>query len=370
MKKVLILIPSLRGGGAEKVVVNLVNNFQSEEYELTLMTLFDGGVNKKFVNDNVKYKTVFPLYIRGLWRVLNLLSSKELHKLFIKREYDIEVAFLEGIATKIISGAPKHVKKIAWIHCEIYGKEEYFMEVYKDIDEFQETYSKYDRIIGVSEEVISSFEGYLPANVKKEVVNNTLDIPFIIRQSEEDMEDFNLDTSKLNFVSVGRLVEQKGYERLIKIFIDLLKKYQNIRLYILGEGKMYGELNELIPSEYKSDIVLLGYKTNPYKYIKRMDCFICSSLQEGFSTAVSEAIVCGVPFISTACSGSKVLACKGAGIRCENNNLALKEAIELFITDKEKRNKLYDGIEPTRDLLSMNKSLTRFEELLNGVYSE
>ena len=69
MKKVLVLIPSLRGGGAEKVVVNLVNNFYSTEYEITLMTIFDSGINKKFLKPNVLYKTHFLFYIRGFWRI-------------------------------------------------------------------------------------------------------------------------------------------------------------------------------------------------------------------------------------------------------------------------------------------------------------
>ena len=367
MKKVLILIPSLRGGGAEKVVVNLVNEFNSKNYAITLMTIFDSGVNKKLLGSNVSYKSFWRMYIRGAWRVFKYLPANISHKLIIKENYDIEIAYLEGIATKIISGGSDTIKKIAWIHCESKGKEDYFFEPYKNKRDFYDTYCKFNEIVGVSKEVIDSFHDYLPPQIKKRVINNTLNEEYIYKRAKEKIYEFDVDANKIKFISVGRLVQQKGFIRLIKIFSKICKVYGDVELYILGEGPQKKEIEKEINRNKLKNVHLLGYKENPYKYMSRMDCYICSSYQEGFSTSVTEAFIVGIPVITTACSGSEELCGLGAGLRCANNDAALEVAIRSFIEEESIRKHLRMNIDKTRKMFSKSKTLKEFEELLDEI---
>ena len=119
MTKVLFLIHDLGEGGAEKVLVNLVNNMDTSQFDITVMTLFDVGVNKQFLSPNIKYRTCFSKMIRGNSHLMKLLSPQQLHRWLIKDEYDIEVAYLEGPCARVISGCQNtKTKLVSWIHIE------------------------------------------------------------------------------------------------------------------------------------------------------------------------------------------------------------------------------------------------------------
>ncbi len=106
-------------GGAEKVLVNLVNNLDKNKYDITLQTIFDVGVNKQYINKDIKYKYVFKKLFRGSSTIFKLFSPKFLYKHLIKDEYDIVVSYLEGPTARIISGCPYESKKVSWIHIEM-----------------------------------------------------------------------------------------------------------------------------------------------------------------------------------------------------------------------------------------------------------
>ena len=95
-KKVLFLIPNLMHGGAEKVLVNLVNNLSQDKYDITVQTLFDVGVHKKALKPHIRYRSVFPREFRGNNRLLQLFPAKLLWKWMVREHYDVAVSYLEG----------------------------------------------------------------------------------------------------------------------------------------------------------------------------------------------------------------------------------------------------------------------------------
>lgn len=119
MKKVLFLIHDMGQGGAEKVLVNLVNHMDHSKFDITVMTLFDSGENRQFLKKSIRYRTWCEKMIPGNSHLMKMLSSERLHKLIVKERYDIEVAYLEGPCARVISGCnDPGVKKVAWIHIE------------------------------------------------------------------------------------------------------------------------------------------------------------------------------------------------------------------------------------------------------------
>ena len=157
MKKILFLINNLCQGGAEKVLVNLVNNLDKSKYDITLMTVCNEGVNRQFLDKDIKYKYIFGRHIPKIFDVLKILSPQLLHKIFIKETYDIEVAYLHGSCARIISGCPnRDTKLISWIHGTKTDESD-ASAGFRNFEEAKECYGKFSKICCVSQSVEEAF---------------------------------------------------------------------------------------------------------------------------------------------------------------------------------------------------------------------
>lgn len=308
MKKILFLITNLAHGGAERVLVNLANNLDKEKYEVTVQTIFDNGVNKQYLSSNIKYRTVFHKNFHGIKYITALLPAPILHKLFIKEEYDYEVAYLEGPPAKIISGCGNEKsKKIAWIHIELNDQNE-FTEGFRNYKDAVRCYQNFDRIVCVSETVKQQFKKISGITDQLEVKYNTNETGKIIKLAEEKCDDIVFGDDIPTICSVAKIEYTKGYDRLLEVHKRLLEDGYRHRIYVIGIGTEKEKLSKRV-KELKLDdsFKFIGFRENPYKYMKNCDLYVCSSRREGFSTAVTEALVVGTPVVSTNCSGAKEL---------------------------------------------------------------
>ena len=130
----------------------------------------------------------------------------------------------------------------------------------------------------------------------------------------------------------------KAFDRLVRIVSKLRRKAYEVELWIAGEGEERLKLEALIKAmDLEPHVKLLGFQQNPYKYMAHCDLFVCSSLSEGYSTAVTEALILGLPVVTTNCSGMHELLDKGpCGIIAENNEEALHEAIASILDNPGK----------------------------------
>lgn len=108
-----------------------------------------------------------------------------------------------------------------------------------------------------------------------------------------------------------------------------------VHLYILGTGPLQSEMENYIRSyELQDAVTMLGYQTNPYKYVAKCDLFVCSSFAEGFSTAMTEALIVGIPVCTVEVSGMReMLGDNEYGIITDNKDEALYDAIERLLSD-------------------------------------
>lgn len=139
-------------------------------------------------------------------------------------------------------------------------------------------------------------------------------------------------------MSVGRLSNQKGYDRLIDAATKLKKENAKFKIYIIGEGPEKKNLESQIEKNNMSDVIyLLGFKKNPYVYMNFADVFICSSRAEGFSTVASEAVVLGKPCIVTDCSGMRELFGEEGqyGFITENSTEGIYDGMDKFIKNNK-----------------------------------
>lgn len=335
--KILFVIHNLQGGGAQKVLVNLVNNMDRKAFDITVLALFGGGINRQFLNEDINYIEGFSHAFRGNQVLCKLFSPERLFKHFIKDQYDIIISYLEGITARVVSGCRNpETKLISWIHVQSHSLENLAMP-FRSPEEAKACYNRFDKTICVSKFVKDNFCSILNFNKPCEVLYNTVESSKIIRLSEEKAPEL-IDDDKIRLVAVGTLKFSKGYDRLLRIIQKLNSKQKNIRLYILGVGPMEQEINKYIEQHNLEDAVtLLGYQINPYKYVAKCDLFVCASREEGFSTATTEALIVGTPVCTVNVSGMEEMLGENNeyGIVTENSEEALLMGIEQLLKNPD-----------------------------------
>ena len=335
-KKILFLIHDLGHGGAEKVLVNLVNNMDPEQFEIHVTALFGGGVNEQFLAPHIHYRAVYSRTFPGNSHVMKLLTPRQLHKLYIREHYDIEVSYLEGPCARIISGCTDPTtKKVCWIHIE-QRTQKRAAGSFRSSREAMDCYGRFDRIICVSDAVRKDFLGLLPVKVPTDVLYNTNESAKIMALSGESVEDGLFSDREIKLVGVGKLLKNKGFHRMLPIVQKLRREGHPVHLYILGIGPMEEELKQMPAGLGIADAVtLLGYQTNPYKYVAKCDLFVCASYAEGFSTAATEALIVGTPVCTVEVSGMKEMLGSNNewGIVTENDEEALYQGIKRLLDE-------------------------------------
>lgn len=336
MKKLLFLIPTLKHGGAEKVLVNLVNNLDPQKYDITVQTLFDVGVNKEYLRPHIRYKSVFKRDFRGNNQLFQLFPARLLWKWLVKEHYDVAISYLEGPTTRILSGCQDpNTKRIAWLHIEL-NTPKLAALGFRGVKEAQRAYSAFNKVVAVSKNVQSCFLENLQIDRTIEILYNTNETEQIQATASQPADDPRFQRDIPCVCSVAKLMKTKGFDRLVAVHKRLLDEGLPHRVYILGIGEERRELERQIQLHGLQDsFILLGFKKNPYPYVSRCDLYICSSRREGFSTAVTEALVVGTPVVSTDCSGAKELLGENNeyGIVVENSTEGIYQGMKRMLSD-------------------------------------
>lgn len=335
MKKILFFIPNLANGGAEKVLVNLVNNIDKSKFDITVQTLFAGGVNEQFLNKDINYRYCFKKTFRGNSQILKIFSPKSLYKKFIKEHYDIIVSYLEGPTARIAAGCnDADTKLVCWIHCRMNTPESASVG-FRNFGEAKQCYNKYNNIVCVSKEVMNYFSETFDFKKPIEVLYNTIQTDFISAKSEERVENIKFSKECFNICSVGKITKVKGFERLASVHKKLLDDGIKNKIYILGVGQEQATIEKYLKDNNLTEsFIFLGFNINPYKYVKNCDLYVCSSYSEGFSTSVTESLIVGTPVVTTLCPGMKEMLGENNeyGIVTENDENALYEGIKKMLT--------------------------------------
>jgi glycosyltransferase involved in cell wall biosynthesis len=344
MKKMLFFIESLAGGGAEKVLTELVYHLDKNKYDITVATVVDLGVYKEEVKKQCKYfsflsdptesnSIIEKILYKFKYKLIYKLPAAWVYKMFIKGSYDMEIGFVEGFATKVISKSTnRKSRKLAWVHVDPINWS-YADQYYTSLQDQVKSYKSFSKVVCVSESVKEAFGQKFYRDENMIVKYNPVDSKTIVKKSSEECE---LNKSgKFLLGSIGRLTHEKGYDRLLKVINKLKDDGLDFELWILGEGMKRQDLEQYILDNHLSDSVkLLGFQKNPYKYIKHCDLFISSSRAEGFSLAIAEAMILGLPIISTDCAGPNELLEYGKyGMLTENDEESLYVGLKSLISN-------------------------------------
>lgn len=334
MIKILFFIENISGGGAEKVLLNLVNGMDKQKFDITVQTLYSDEASK-LLDNAVKYKYCYKS--RSAANELRMRFEAEAgltYSLHIKDDYDIEVAYLECGATKILAGSTnKKAVKLAWVHCDLSKKADDTTAFVRATAKY---YKKFDKIVCVSEDVKNSFLN-MYGNISEVVTVHNCYNDKEIKQKAELPAELPISLDRPLLLAVGRLAEEKGFDRLLKVQKRLLEENIDFSLLILGEGSERARLEKYISeNSLEKYASLSGFCENPYAYIKKADILVCSSRYEGYSTFAVEGLMLGKPMITTECSGMKELLNNGEyGFITENSEEGLYCGIKRMLTEKD-----------------------------------
>lgn len=370
MIKILFLIPTLGHGGAERVLVNLVNHMDKSVFDITVQTMFDTGIYQSQLDKKVKYIGGLPFYFRGNTVLYKLLSPHLLYKLYIKKDYDIIVSYLQGTSARVISGCTRpDTKLISWVHTQLDNEQQAY-QVFRSKKEAQECYECFDEIACVSETVKEAFIKWFNVVCPINVYYNTVETEVIKNKAKEIVDDIVFSKEQFNIVSVAKLTKIKGYDRLVRILKKLREDGLNVHVYIVGIGEEQEKLQKMIDDfGLHEHWTFVGFRENPYKYVDKADLYVCSSHREGFSTAVTESIIVGTPVVSTDCSGAKELLGYNNeyGIVVENTEEALYHGIKKMIADKDLYNKYKNGMSKRADKFCTSETVKKVEDMLKDI---
>ena len=364
-KKVLFVLEAFDKGGIEKVTLDIVNNLDPQKYDITVKVIWFGGHCQSLVNKHIKVEPFFKKYRKGIMRLFIHLPKQILYSLYIKEKYDVEIAAGDGIPSRIISGSTnKKSKKVSWIHMDVLERGSQLRELSskKRANKF---YKPFDLIACVSNDCKNSFISKFGFENKVEVIYNPVPDSDIKKLSEEDVE-LKFDKSVMNIISVGRIVEQKGYDRLLEAHKRLVDENINYHIYIIGDGDKQNELEDYISkNKLSNSVTLLGFKSNPYKYIKNCDLFIVSSRDEAFSIVLVESIVLNIPVISTKCSGPNELLNNGEfGLLVDNSMEGIYTGLKEMIINKELYWYYKNKVKERSKDFDFNNALHKFENII------
>lgn len=336
MIKILFLIETLKAGGAEKVMIDLVNHMDQTKFDITVQTVWPCDASQ-YLAPGIRYKSMYTRQNKAnILRYRAEAESGLAYRLHIKDGYDVECAYIEMGPTKVLSASTnKKAKKLAWVHCDLTKK-------LGNLDAFVlkagPQYQKYDEVICVSENVRESFDRLFCCQIPTRVLYNVVD-DASIREKACAALPSALQKRHITMASLGRLTHQKGYDILLQVYDRLIRAGVECDLWIAGEGEDRPALEQFIAENHLQDsIKLLGFCENPYPILQTADLLVCSSRYEGLSTFVTEGLILGKPIVTTNCTGMRELLGESEfGLIVENNDEALYQGLKEMLLNAELR---------------------------------
>lgn len=376
-KKILFVINTLGRAGAERAMLELLQQFPPECYEISLSVILGQGelvhelpehvkllntrykdtsvltregqrelkktvLRSYFCNGKILKKTGYIFQNLGdMVRNHNIKMDKLLWKIlsdggeYPKEEYDLAVAFLEGGATYFVAEHVRAKRKAAFVHID-YASAGYT----RKLD--QNCYLAYDRIFAVSDEVRENFRKVYPECVEKIFVfHNIINRKRILEKAIQG-SGFTDEFDGIRLLTVGRLTYQKAYDIAIMAMKMLKDAGCPVRWYVLGEGDQREALEKQIKRMgLEQDFLLLGSVENPYPYYRQCDIYVHATRFEGKSIAIQEAQILGCAVIASDCNGNREQIVPGGdGMLCELSAEGICKSIIELAEDGEKRKRL------------------------------
>ncbi len=376
--KILFRHRSMEMGGVEKVMLSILNNLDSEKFEMTvclslnqgeLRNEFPSHIRKVFLTkgkeDFSKNKFIqkFQLFKRKLQLEKFRKNPEIVDRDYLKEHYDIEIGMTYNDFELILNSSNKNSKKIGWFHSEI-NLPKLQPLVPKILEHFpQMDYMIYcsEKIQKIMHEVYSKLQ--YPA---ESVIINAIPIEEIKKKAEEKIDDLPKNPV---FVSIGRLHTRKGYHKLMDAHFQLLNDDFPHSVLIIGDGE---ELPNLLAQQKKLGVaetfIFAGNKMNPYPYLKNADFFIMPSESEAWPLVIAEALILQKPIIATKVGDVEtMIKDRKTGYLIDYKTEEIYEGMKEFLTNESLISEIKENLKDIENEFDNQKIFDEVEKILSNL---
>ena len=366
--RILFILDSLEGGGAQRVALNILRCIDKHVFEPYLAVINCKGDYQDLLPRDI---TVHDLQARrarfALLKLTRLIDAIKPGILYSTTPYVDEIACfatkLSRHKMKIILRSPNYLSAMLR-RLPIYTR---LMARY--------SYRRADLIITTTRLMTKDLQDKFGISASRiKLIHNPLDLKMIERFSKEEVDHpwfQDKDRSKIPvIISMGRLVDQKGFPDLIRAFAAVTGRLP-ARLVILGQGKELGRLQALARNiGIDRSVWFAGFQSNPYKYLARSRVFVLPSYWEGFPNSLVEAMACGIPVVSTDCpSGpAEIITPMQDGLLAPMKDPAgLAKTILKVLENVELGRRLADGAQRRSMDFSIGNIVREYEQMFQDV---
>lgn len=389
MKKILIAMDSLRIGGVQTALINLLQAIDSKKYSVDLV-LFHyqdsyrasipeniNVIRMPFLLDTMNYSgveiknaTCIKWFVKKSMALLCRIFGAELMYSIVflgvnklNSRYDIAISYSNNInnrstyfgVNKFVLEKVNATKKVTWLHVDYDA-----MNMFNSVNNRE--YMQFDEIVHVSEAVRDVFLNHFPdLKQKSKVIYNLVNISKI--QDKANQEKFKR-FQEFSIITVARLDQNKNVIEGLRVAKRLKEDGCSFKWLIIGDGPMKPELERYtIENELTTSILFLGYKDNPFPYVKHSDLYVSTSISESFGLAIIEANSLGIPALVKNYPAAKEIIDVGVNGYIVDSEEEMYEILKSLITQSEKYNQLRETCKPR---ISDGETMKIFEEFIES----
>lgn len=347
MKKSYLFIDGqLNGGGAERVLIDILCNFDYEHNEVTLLQINAGGTLIDEVPRQVHIVSAWSGYTQSYsiayrlsqWLAWDYPIRHQLMKVLHGDHFDVGISFLEGMPLKMHAMITSFAdKNYSWVHCDL-DKDRYEVGQFRNGEEIG-AYNKMDGVICVAADTAQAFQRrFQDCTSKVKVIYNPIDENKILTLSEAELISPS-DDAVFTIAVCGRLTAPKKLDRVIRLAKRIKDEGLRIKIQLIGDGNLRNDLEDQSVELGVTNVVeFLGFQRNPYPYIKAADMLLSTSGYEGFSLVICEAMALGVPVVATKTAGPmEILDNDKYGILCDHDDESIFQAVKRIYEDESLR---------------------------------
>lgn len=367
MKKIKILyfIPQLTVGGTERHLCDLIKHLNKEKYEPTVWSPGPWGpIGDELTQSGIKVvRFMFPDNILALDRLIKLFCYLRCNKFDIFQSYGYGPHYKDAVIAKLI-GIPIYISTRRNMRYWKHGENLHFGERIRNA---------LSRIIVANAEAVKD-KSIAVEKLEREkiiVIHNGVDydtIPPFLRTSELRRQ-FNIGQNEIVVGNLANLKTLKGQDRLIVVFADLLKRFHNVKLIIIGEGAEKASLLELAKKNNIDDkVIITNMRWDRFDLLSAFDIFALSSFTEGFPNVILEAMAVRRPVIASCVGGIPEAIINGeVGFLFETDVDFISKLSLLVENSKLREDMGAKGQERVKKLFSMNDKVKEYEKLYENL---
>ena len=388
MKKIVIFIPSIQHGGIYRSLLEALSAVDITKYDITVYSYghynplaesLPKGVKVIIDTDKSHYirkpKSIFlhtallfskifrskkniEKFSKKIKEYIHEEKSKYPAKKYFSQGVDVAISYAMGLCTQMAVNI-KADSRYVFFHSSD-------PNFHRDLSD--KYFKDFDNIIAVGENVQNMLKENFPSEKEKiGLIKNYIDSDSIKKLADEYTVDTVADDKKVIIASVVRVDKEKGVDLVVAAASRLKECGVLFKWYIVGDGSQRDEIeNQIQANNLTEDVIITGYKENPYPYIKACDVFVHPAYEESFGLAILEALILGKTVISTETMGAKEVLNNGEfGVLVPIDSKSIADALEKTVNDFNKVSSIKQTYKDNNEFYK-NTYKQKWEKVLEG----